>query len=97
MLRAKPQPPAKDPAFDLDTIIKETHVFIQWKGTDACLDFHCDCGAYHHIDAEFLYAIKCHKCNTIWEMPSHLFPRKVTTYRGTPYLTKGYDEYGNEL
>lgn len=69
-----------DDAFNLTKILNRPYAFIQWKGTDACVDFHCECGAHHHIDDMFLYAIKCHICGTIWEMPHHLFPRKVKSH-----------------
>jgi len=32
------------------TPIERTHVFIQWKGTNVCLDFHCECGAHGHFN-----------------------------------------------
>ena len=60
--------------------IDRTHAFIQWKGTDVCMDFYCDCGVDFHIDAFFAYAIKCPSCGSIWEMPWHLFPRKVKSH-----------------
>lgn len=64
--------------FDLKTKHTETHAFIQWKGTDACIDFRCHCGRHYHIDAEFLYFIKCPACGALWEMPSMLFPRLLS-------------------
>jgi hypothetical protein len=70
--------------FDLNGEIEETHAFIQWKNTDVCMDFYCDCGAHCHFDGYFAYAVKCPHCGTIWQMPSHLFPRKADaeTYDG---------------
>ncbi len=66
-----------DKAFDLKTQFEETHAFIQWKGTDVCMDFWCDCGAHCHFDGDFAYAVKCPHCKTIWQMPSNVFPRKA--------------------
>ncbi len=44
--------------------------FIQWKGTDVCLDFYCSCGqGGGHVDAEFAYAIQCHACGRVFQMP----------------------------
>ena len=63
--------------FDLTSVCKEPHAFIQWKGTDVCMDFRCDCGESSHYDGMFAYAIKCGGCGQLWEMPSNLFPRKV--------------------
>jgi hypothetical protein len=56
---------------------KRPHVFLQWKGTDACFDFHCECGASCHFDGDFAYAVKCPHCGTVWEMPCILYPRKA--------------------
>jgi hypothetical protein len=64
--------------WDLNAEFEETRAFIQWKGTDVCLDFHCKCGAYAHFDGFFAYAFRCSKCNMVWEMPNNLFPRAVT-------------------
>lgn len=49
--------------------------FIQWKGTDLCMDFCCPaCGHDDHIDGFFVYEIKCANCGAIWEMPTDLGP-----------------------
>lgn len=56
--------------------VKRTHAFIQWKGTDVCMDFHCDCGAWHHIDAYFVYVVQC-TCGQLWEMPHTVMPLKI--------------------
>lgn len=79
-----------DKAFDLDGEIKETHAFVQWKGTDVCMDFWCDCGAQCHFDGYFAYAVRCPHCKTIWQMPSHLFPRRTDerTYPGHVQMAK---------
>lgn len=57
--------------------LRRPHTFIQWKGTDVCMDFHCECGAHCHFDGDFAYVVKCPHCGTAWEMPCHVFPRKV--------------------
>lgn len=44
--------------------------FIQWKGTDVCLDFACECGWEGHLDGDFVYAIKCGGCGREWQMPT---------------------------
>lgn len=54
----------------------ETDVFIQWKGTDACLDFHCECGYDAHFDGLFAYKVECGGCGAWWEMPSTVYPRR---------------------
>lgn len=54
----------KDPlAFDRDVPDEnEGHAWIQWKGTDVCMDVRCRCGAHGHVDASFTYFYKCAKC-----------------------------------
>jgi len=63
--------------FDCMADIDEPHVFMQWKGTDACFDFHCVCGYWGHFDGFFAYHIKCRNCGRQYEMPVHLFLRPV--------------------
>lgn len=48
----------------------EPYIFIQWKNTDVCLDFHCECGEHLHFDGFFLYAIGCGVCGRSYSMPS---------------------------
>lgn len=42
--------------------------WVQWKGTNVCMDVHCACGAHTHIDAEFCYHIKCSACGQVYEV-----------------------------
>ena len=51
--------------------------FIQWKGTDVCMDFVCECGEQYHFDGLFAYALHCPKCNAIFEMPSLIKAERV--------------------
>ena len=53
------------------------HAFLQWKNTDACFDFYCECGAHCHFDGFFGYFVQCPHCKTAWEMPCMLIPRKA--------------------
>jgi hypothetical protein len=50
-------------------VIEGTNVFIQWKGTDVCLDFRCECGAEGHLDSDFAYSLRCAECGKSWSMP----------------------------
>jgi len=36
--------------------------WIQWKGTEVCMDIHCICGANDHIDQDFFYSYQCPVC-----------------------------------
>lgn len=56
----------------------EPSAYIQWKGTDVCMDFHCECGAGCHFDGDFAYYVKCPHCDQVWEMPHTIYPRKAT-------------------
>ena len=44
------------------------NTFIQWKGTDVCIDLYCTCGEQCHFDGFFLYAWQCPYCKRCWEM-----------------------------
>lgn len=52
-------------------------MFIQWKGTELCADFHCDCGYHGHIDADFAYHVRCDGCGQVYEMGCQVVARKV--------------------
>ena len=43
------------------------HGWIQWKGTDVCMDLHCECGFRGHYDGDFCYHIKCPECGQVYE------------------------------
>jgi hypothetical protein len=55
----------------------DASMFIQWKGTDICIDFHCQCGALGHFDGGFAYALRCPNCNSIYELGTQVLARKV--------------------
>lgn len=40
------------------------HGWIQWKGTNVCIDLHCPCGRHDHIDRDFAYFYRCSGCGT---------------------------------
>lgn len=49
-----------------DQIKQKPHGWIQWKGTDVCIDIHCECGESSHYDGEFMYAVECPHCERQW-------------------------------
>jgi hypothetical protein len=60
----------------------DASMFIQWKGTDVCLDFHCPCQpeetAYaFHFDGDFAYYLQCPKCLAVYEMGTQVKARKI--------------------
>jgi hypothetical protein len=56
--------------------------FIQWKGTDACLDLYCTCGEQFHFDGYFACELTCGYCGQTWELPHKLLPVAVEPSRG---------------
>ena len=60
-------------AFELEEKHKnKPHGWIQWKGTDVCMDIHCECGCHSHIDAEFAYNVQCPKCKRMYHCNGHI-------------------------
>lgn len=53
------------------------HAFIQWKGTDVCFDFYCDCGEQGHFDGYFAYQFRCGSCKTVYVFPHDVYAIKV--------------------
>jgi hypothetical protein len=41
----------------------ESHGWIQWKGTNVCIDLRCACGHHGHFDGEFFYSYECPACH----------------------------------
>ena len=63
----------KDEAWDIQETYKgQPHGWIQWKGTDVCMDIHCKCGSLNHIDADFAYFVKCPNCGTVYMCNGHI-------------------------
>lgn len=44
------------------------HAWIQWKGTNVCMDIRCSCGVLSHVDADFAYYVTCGACGKTWVM-----------------------------
>jgi len=55
-----------------DTQHDKPHCWIQWKGTDVCMDFHCKCGFFGHVDATFAYNLVCPECGAIYMCNGHI-------------------------
>lgn len=51
-----------DSVYARDNPPGEAHGWIQWKGTDVCMDVHCACGELTHLDGSFLYFLQCSAC-----------------------------------
>lgn len=50
----------------------QPHGWIQWKGTNVCMDIHCECGHHSHIDADFAYYVKCPACQKVYMVNGHV-------------------------
>lgn len=56
----------------------DVHTFIQYKGTDICMDLYCPvCGEHSHVDGYGAYAVQCPYCDALWEMPQNVFLKRV--------------------
>lgn len=56
--------------------------FVQWKGTDLCMDFTCVCGQGGHIDDDFVYFLRCPSCARVYELAPVVSVREIPTYEG---------------
>lgn len=56
----------------------QPHGWIQWKGTQVCMDIHCKCGALMHIDAGFAYYIDCPYCHTVFACDGNIHLIELT-------------------
>jgi hypothetical protein len=57
-------------------------MFIQWKGTNVCLDFHCPCQPEEdtyaaHFDGYFAHYLQCGACGAIYEMGTQVKARRL--------------------
>lgn len=51
-----------DSVYMHDQPVGRAHGFIQWKGTDVCIDLRCECGYHGHYDGLSLYFYRCPAC-----------------------------------
>jgi len=56
--------PSYDTIYSRDNKETVSGGWVQYKGTDLCVDLHCECGHHGHYDGLFAYAMKCSKCTT---------------------------------
>ena len=62
-----------DAAWDMqETHAGKPHGWVQWKGTDVCMDIHCKCGHHSHLDTTFANSVKCPKCGTCYMCNWHI-------------------------
>lgn len=69
----------------------EGSAWIQWKGTEVCMDVHCRCGEHGHVDASFAYFYLCRGCGE-----KYAVGQVVRLYRLTPECAKKHGEHAVE-
>ena len=57
--------------------IEGPHAWIQWRGTNVCMDVHCSCGEHGHVDADFAYFYRC-SCGKLWAVGRSLHLHALT-------------------
>ena len=62
--------------------------FIQWKGTDVCMDWICDCGVQHHVDGDFCYLLECADCGRIYQVGTEVTLTKVARVTMSGYACR---------
>lgn len=50
----------------------ENYGWIQWKGTEVCIDIHCHCGHHGHFDGDFFYYYECPECKTKYAVGANI-------------------------
>lgn len=55
-----------------DFIKGKPHAWIQWKGTDVCMDVYCECGHQGHVDDDFAYNVECPACHRVYMTNGHI-------------------------
>lgn len=63
----------------------DAYCFIQWKGTDLCMDLNCPCGHSGHIDGDFVYYVRCPECGSVYQMGTQVILKKVDLQGDDPY------------
>lgn len=58
------------------------HGWIQWKGTEVCMDLHCSCGESSHFDGGFAYIVACPRCKQAFKMNGHVTAHPIVPEQG---------------
>lgn len=72
---------ARHDEVDRRTVVAGVHGWIQWKGTNVCIDIYCECGHHSHLDEEFAYFVRCPKCHQVYAMGAYI---KLVPLAGAP-------------
>ena len=68
------RPPDNIAGWDRQTLPPKgsPHAWIQWKGTEVCMDVYCGCGAAFHVDGWFAYYVECPGCSQVHMCNGHI-------------------------
>lgn len=55
----------------------DASMFIQWKGTEVCMDLACRCGELLHGDGYFAHFVKCPHCSTVYQLGTQVVIRQL--------------------
>ncbi|WP_428664102.1 hypothetical protein [Reyranella sp.] len=79
-----------DQCFDrgIGTPLRDPRAHIRRTTTKLSMEFHCACGAECSFEGTEAYVVVCPHCQTAWEMPCTLFPRKVDGRTNRSYVAK---------
>jgi hypothetical protein len=55
-----------------DNPSSESGGWIQWKGTEVCMDVHCKCGFTAHIDETSFYFYRCESCKRTYAVGQNI-------------------------
>jgi hypothetical protein len=78
---------------------EEPYGWIQWKGTDVCMDLYCKCGFQGHVDTDFFYHAFCPSCDRKFFVGCNiklieLTPEEVATADKQSYKFKSINDLG---
>lgn len=65
-------PSVRNAIIDCQLSREDMKTFIQWKGTQVCMDVWCDCGMSSHWDEEFLYYLQCPGCKKTFSVGTNV-------------------------
>ena len=65
---------------------------LQWKGTNACADILCICGATGHFDGDFMYNLECYECHRVYDVLSDIVLKPTESKKDKRYALFGENE-----
>lgn len=63
---------------DSQHVSDKPHGWIQWKGTEVCIDLHCKCGYLGHFDGYFFFYYRCPKCQQVYSVGQNVILHPLT-------------------